>query len=39
MDSAWALSYRLLIGYNDVVRPGSTIREEYIDTPYRGTLC
>jgi len=23
----------------DVVRPGSTIREDLIDTPYRGTLC
>jgi len=24
---------------SDVIRPGSTIREEHIDTPYRGTLC
>ena len=24
---------------NDVIRPGSTIREDHIDTPYRGTLC
>ena len=24
---------------SDVIRPGSTIREDHIDTPYRGTLC
>jgi len=24
---------------SDVRRPGSTIREDHIDTPYRGTLC
>jgi len=24
---------------SDVVRPGSTIREDHIDTPYSGTLC
>jgi len=24
---------------SDVIRPGSTIREDRIDTPYRGTLC
>ena len=23
---------------SDVIRPGSTIREDHIDTPYRGTL-
>jgi len=24
---------------SDVIRPESTIREDHIDTPYRGTLC
>ena len=24
---------------SDVIRPGSTIREDHIDKPYRGTLC
>jgi len=24
---------------SDVIRPGSTIREDNIDTPYRGTFC
>jgi len=24
---------------SDVIRPRSTIREDYIDTPYSGTLC
>jgi len=24
---------------SDVIRPGSTIREDHIDTPYRETLC
>ena len=24
---------------SDVIRPGSNIREDHIDTPYRGTLC
>jgi len=24
---------------SDVIRPGSTIREDHIDAPYRGTLC
>ena len=24
---------------SDVVRPGSTIHEDHINTPYRGTLC
>jgi len=24
---------------SDVIRPVSTIREDHIDTPYRGTLC
>ena len=24
---------------SDVIRPGSTIRDDHIDTPYRGTLC
>jgi len=24
---------------SDVVTPGSTIREDHIDTPYSGTLC
>ena len=24
---------------SDVIRPGSTIREDHIDTPCRGTLC
>ena len=24
---------------SDVIRPGLTIREDRIDTPYRGTLC
>ena len=24
---------------SDVIRPGLTIREDHIDTPYRGTLC
>jgi len=24
---------------SDVIRPGSTLREDHIDTPYRGTLC
>ena len=24
---------------SDVIRPRSTIREDHIDTPYRGTLC
>jgi len=24
---------------SDVIRPGSTIREDRIDAPYRGTLC
>ena len=24
---------------SDAIRPGSTIREDHIDTPYRETLC
>ena len=24
---------------SDVIRPRSTIREDHIETPYRGTLC
>jgi len=24
---------------SDVIRPGSTIHEDHIDRPYRGTLC
>ena len=24
---------------SDVIRPGSIIREDHIETPYRGTLC
>jgi len=24
---------------SDVIRPGTTIREDHIDTPHRGTLC
>jgi len=24
---------------SDIIRPGSTIREDHIDMPYRGTLC
>jgi len=24
---------------SDVIKPGSSIREDHVDTPYRGTLC
>jgi len=24
---------------SDVIRPGSTVHEDHIDRPYRGTLC